>query len=231
MSSRSAAELRGRGSTGPRAGSLLRIVFVCTGNSFRSPLAAAYLRRLLLGVGHVEITTCGTVAATRGLHAPLPEAIELAASSGLNLTDHRTTFVEDVDLSDADLVIGFERAHATAAVVAGHAAPSRTFLLRELVELLRFLDVPASNRAQHFRDVVARADELRAARDVSGHSLADPYGRSRRFQWRMARELRELIVELASMLFTDVEQTTAILPSPRLIWRRGRLRQAGASAD
>jgi protein-tyrosine-phosphatase len=203
----------------------VHFVFVCTGNSFRSPLAAAYLRRLLVGI-NVTISTCGIVTATRPGHPPLPEAVELAASSGIDLSGHRTRFVEDVDLDGADLVIGFEDAHLTAAVVAGGSAPSRTFDLGELVGLLRDVDVPPYSREERARALIARANDLRMNRGDSQpiRGLPDPYGRSRRFHVRTARELRRLTIDLAALLFPDVEPAAAILPCPRLQRRFGHRR-------
>jgi protein-tyrosine phosphatase len=193
-----------------------RIVFVCTGNRFRSPLAAAYLRRLLVGV-NVEITTCGTAGVARRNLPPLPEALDVAASSTIAIADHRTRWIRDAELADADLVIGFERSHVAAAVLEGGADRSKTFVLGELVELLRALESSDPQIGQvSLPQLVARAAALRQSPTAAGvHELADPFGGSRRTYERSARDLWRLTIELASLLFPAALPPSA-LPRPRL---------------
>jgi protein-tyrosine phosphatase len=193
-----------------------RIVFVCTGNRFRSPLAAAYLRRLLVGV-NVEITTCGTAGVARRNLPPLPEALDVAASSTIAIADHRTRWIRDAELADADLVIGFERSHVAAAVLEGGADRSKTFVLGELVELLRaFESSEPPNGQVGLPELVARAAALRQSPTAAGvHELADPFGGSRRTYERSARDLWTLTIELASLLFPTALPSSA-LPRPRL---------------
>jgi protein-tyrosine phosphatase len=205
------------GRAGMRGGSKRpRIVFVCTGNRFRSPLAAAYLRRLLVGE-NVEITTCGTAGVTRRSLPPLPEALDVAASSTIAITDHRTRWIRDAELADADLVIGFERSHVAAAVLEGGADRSKTFVFGELVELLRALRAGDPEDGEvGLPGLVARAAALRPSPTAAGvHELADPFGGSRRTYERSARDLWTLTIELASLLFPTALPSSA-LPRPRL---------------
>jgi protein-tyrosine phosphatase len=193
----------------------LQIVFVCTGNRFRSPLAAAYMRRLLAG-SNVEISSCGTASVAQKALRPLPEAIEVAASSAIDLSSHRTRWVGDVRLTDADLVVGFERAHVAAAVLDGGAAKAKTFVLGELVALLKQIETTdASNPAQRVRERVARADAVRQAAPLGQHELPDPFGRSRRFYERTAVDVWSLTGELVALLFPKALPKAA-LPRPRL---------------
>lgn len=73
-----------------------RIVFVCTGNSARSPLAAALWRR----GSEVPATSAGTVPADR---VP-PRALTVARRHGIDLDGHVPRGIDDV-LRDDDLVI------------------------------------------------------------------------------------------------------------------------------
>jgi len=155
-----------------------RIVVVCTGNRFRSPLAEHILRRetesLPVSVRSVGVLDLGGIEA-------LPEALEAAEELGLDLSAHRTSVLAPEPLDGADLVVGFERAHVARAVVAGGAPLERTFTLPELVGLLP----PAPPAGEE--DPVARARALVGSvvvgridpRTASVPELADPLGHSR----------------------------------------------------
>jgi protein-tyrosine phosphatase len=108
---------------------LFRVVFLCTGNTCRSPLAAAVLRAELGAEGErVEIVSAGT-AAWEGQPAS-PGAAEAGAREGLDLSAHRSRRAGAELLRGADLVLVMEREHARVAQSLG-ADPRRTWLLSE----------------------------------------------------------------------------------------------------
>ena len=110
------------------------IAFVCTGNRFRSPLAAAFVHRLTLGLP-VRTESYGTLRVEDA--PPLPEAAEMAVWCGVSLAEHRTRFVNNASLENIDLLLGFEPAHVRQAVVDAQAPRERSFMLGEFVPLLR----------------------------------------------------------------------------------------------
>lgn len=89
-----------------------RVVFVCTGNTCRSPLAEALARREIerRGWGGVEVVSAG-VAAQPG--APVSGgSLRAAEGVGLDLSGHRARLL-DADLVDqADLVLTMGEHHA-----------------------------------------------------------------------------------------------------------------------
>jgi protein-tyrosine phosphatase len=208
-----------------RSPARLRIVFVCTGNRFRSPLAAAYLRRLLAGEGF-EISSCGTGGATQARRGVLPEAQEVAATSAIDLSSHRTRWIGEADLHEADLVLGFERSHVAAAVLEAGAPRSKTFMVTELVHLLARNGLSqADDHATYVRELVAAADEARAGAGPPNTEVPDPYGRSRQTYERTALEVWRLAIELVSLLFRTPPIPSSALPRPRLRRRLFRLRR------
>ena len=83
-----------------------RLVFVCSGNICRSPLAEVYARSL------------GKEAASCGLHCgdgfPADRrAREFARHQGLSLEDHKTVNVKDFEFRETDLVVVMEPSHIT----------------------------------------------------------------------------------------------------------------------
>jgi protein-tyrosine-phosphatase len=109
-----------------------RLVLLCTGNTCRSPLAAAAFREELgADAERVEVLSAGT-AALAGQPASAG-ASEAASRAGLDLGSHRSRRPDAGLLRGADLVLVMEREHARAAEALG-ADPRRTHVLSEWPE-------------------------------------------------------------------------------------------------
>jgi protein-tyrosine phosphatase len=176
------------------------IVFVCTGNRFRSPLAEAFVRRLTLGLP-VSTESCGTLEID---DAPaLPEALELATAYGVDLSSHRTRHITDLSLREVDLVLGFEEAHVLRAVVDAEAPRNRAFTVREIDRLLLAPEAPQeTDPVTRARRLVDELDVLRMSQPRSeADDLPDPFRRSRRVYRDTAAEIRDLSVLLTAKLF------------------------------
>ena len=96
------------GSTPPRRH---RVVLVCTGNTCRSALAEALLRRALAerSVTDVEVSSAGT-GAWEG--APASEGAYLVGlETGLDLSNHRARLLTSEVVSESDLILTMARHH------------------------------------------------------------------------------------------------------------------------
>jgi low molecular weight protein-tyrosine phosphatase len=178
---------------------VFEVVFVCTGNRARSALAEALFRHYADGIP-TAVSSVGTQDV--GSAPPLSDAIEAGRRLGVDLTGHRSRALRHTDLSSADLVLGFEQSHVSAAVVDGEANPARAFLLGELVMLLGTV-APEHEPSAHARSAVADAD-LRRARyrpDRTAVVVRDPLGRSSRVMRRTAEEIDRLVRQLVLGLF------------------------------
>src|SRR5512139_571135 len=98
------------------------VLFVCTANRFRSPLAAGILKKALAeeerqrasswNIGQAsdwDVTSAG-LQAVPGLPA-LPDVLEAAAQLGIDLSDHLSRPVEDLDLQAYDLILVMQQSH------------------------------------------------------------------------------------------------------------------------
>ena len=182
--------------------SQLQVAFVCTGNRFRSPLAAALLAREADGLP-VRIVSLGTL--DLGRKPALPEAVAIAEELGLDLSGHASRNLASVELESFDLVLGFERKHVMASVVEARARLERTFTLPELVGLLRRLPGPPLPTDPVERALVrirqAQAVRPPGFRNGPMPELGDPLGRTLQAQRQTGAELSELVSRLAAGLF------------------------------
>jgi protein-tyrosine-phosphatase/tRNA A37 threonylcarbamoyladenosine synthetase subunit TsaC/SUA5/YrdC len=111
------------------------ILFVCTGNTCRSPMAEAIGRHLLNragksdtpGVPRTVIDSAG-VSAYPGAPAT-PEAVEALASMGIPLKGHASTPLTRAMLSDAEVVLAMTDSHAHAARSIDPSSASKVMVL------------------------------------------------------------------------------------------------------
>lgn len=176
------------------------VVFVCTGNRFRSPLGEHLLRAATTGLP-VRVSSAGTLELPGG--PALPEAIELGRELDVDLSTHCSRTLSRELLEDADVVLGFERRHVARAVVDGGVDRDRVFTLGELTALLRASDRRSgADPVTSARSAVAEASRLRTRLgNPKAVELADPFGGSSDGYRRTAAGVRELVDELAGRLF------------------------------
>ena len=109
----------------------MRILFVCTGNTCRSPMAAAYFKDLCeKGKRHgVHVDSAGTHAGTGALVPP--EARKIMARYGIDLSGHRSKPLDKQMLQKADLIVAMTSSHRLSIGAVDSHALAKTRLLLE----------------------------------------------------------------------------------------------------
>jgi protein-tyrosine-phosphatase len=111
-----------------------KILFVCTGNQCRSPMAEGLLKHLLSercggAPSPVTVSSCGTggfceVPATK-------EAVQVMAEGGIDISAHRSRPLTEALLREADLVLVMSEGHLRHIEMLYPGSGHKTHLLRE----------------------------------------------------------------------------------------------------
>ncbi len=105
------------------------ILFVCTGNSCRSPMAADFLREMLKEKKEIRIDSCGTIFSS--FSGPTSQAIKIMKEYGIDISSHKTKSLSKDLIDGADLILVMERKHRKRVRELNPEAKNKTFLLKE----------------------------------------------------------------------------------------------------
>ena len=105
-----------------------RILFVCSGNICRSPFAEYYAKTVLPKVIEVRSSGFHEVANRKSPN----QAIESATEFGVDLSDHRSTTLDELLVSSADIIFIFEEKHRDSMVELFPDHIEKTYYLGDL---------------------------------------------------------------------------------------------------
>jgi len=173
------------------------VVFICTGNRARSPVAAELFLRHSVNLP-VTVNSLGTL--DLGPVPALPEAVRAAEMLGVDISSHRARPLRPGDLESTDLVVGFEAFHVAAAVVEGGATRERAFLITELAELLGQI---RTSRDRLPERTIELAHAGRVGGSPSTPPVRDPVGKSKEHFCTTFEQISHLVAAIAVGLFGD----------------------------
>lgn len=112
-----------------------RVLFVCTGNICRSPMAKTLFQDMVsnnpvLSSAGIEVDCAGT---TPSFDTSTAEALEVMREHGLSLAGHRSQPVDDSLAEWADLILTMESWQKVVILASFPAASKKTFTLPEYV--------------------------------------------------------------------------------------------------
>src|SRR5436190_15704437 len=110
------------------------ILFVCTGNVCRSPMAEGLFRHAARGRGDFCVLSAG-VGAIEG-QPPSAYAVQALKELGIDISQQRSRMLTADVVNQADYIFGMTHGHVDAINLLYPQAAEKTFLLREFDETL-----------------------------------------------------------------------------------------------
>ncbi len=148
-------------------GRALRLLFVCSGNLCRSPMAEGIARHLAAEQGiELEARSCGTIARP-GMEAS-GNAVVACKEKGVDIADHQSQPLTRELVEWADQILVMEENHLHAVNAQDWRAPFKTWALGSFINKSRIKD-PYKRSLRKYRKA---RDQLWKAVDLAIQRLA-----------------------------------------------------------
>lgn len=157
------------------------ILFICTGNTCRSPMAAGYLKKLLeeRGIREIDVRSAG-VMTTTGLLASA-EAIQVLDAENVDLRRHRSSPLTPEVIRKADLILAMSPFHRQSALRLSEEARSKTYMLKEFArsdmknaQIADPMGCTLEVFKKTFKEIKAACNKLIEHEYINGKRAAEP---------------------------------------------------------
>jgi RpiB/LacA/LacB family sugar-phosphate isomerase len=138
------------------------VLFVCTGNVCRSPMAQGLFANLIRGRRDIEVSSAGIGAV--GGQPPSPYAVEVMGELGIDIRHIRSKPLMADLVRKADFIFVMTYGHLDSMLLLFPAAAEKTFLLREFESELPVMERELFDPIGQSREVYRECrDQIRAA--------------------------------------------------------------------
>jgi protein-tyrosine phosphatase len=195
---------------------LLTILSVCSGNICRSPLAEGLLKSQLSA--EFSISSAGVIGATGD---PVTEqTASLGKRLGVDLSSHRSRYLNEAMIEQADLILTASRSHRRAVVELVPRRVHVTFTLREFARLASQIPEEAvvatvrdnADPRERLLSSIALVTEQRGQTSLVGSTadddIVDPYRRNESIYQQSADEIVPAVSAVSRILMIAQQTTT-----------------------
>src|SRR6266481_5333476 len=119
------------------------ILFVCTGNVCRSPMAEGIFRQAIRNRSEYRVISAG-LGAMDG-QPPSPYAVQAVRELGIDISGQRSRMLTPELVQQADFIFGMTHSHIDTVMLLYPQAAEKTFLLREFDDTLDFFEKDISD--------------------------------------------------------------------------------------
>ena len=119
------------------------VLFICTGNICRSPMAEGIFRHAVRGHNDFRVFSAGLGAAEG--QPPSPYAVQAVKELGIDISSLRSRMLTGELVQEADYIFGMTHSHLDTVAMLYPQAAEKTFLLREFDETLDAFDKDISD--------------------------------------------------------------------------------------
>lgn len=177
------------------------LLFVCTGNLCRSPMAAAFADSLLKT--RSDAVTVMSAGLLRAGEPATAETVKVMQRRGLDVRTHRSRGLADALMPAPDLVIAMTRQHARAVVDLVPELFRRTFTLKDLVAraAIQGRRLPGESLDTYLARVNGERRFGALVGMNSADDVADPIGRDLRTYERCAAEVEAAVTTMVDLLW------------------------------
>jgi protein-tyrosine phosphatase len=136
------------------------ILFVCTANICRSPVAEVLLRAKLAAAGLADWTVSSAGTWAEKNHTAAPFSIALMAARGLDIQAHRSQPVTEPLMQQVDLLLCLETGHAKTLQAAYPAQRDKIYTIRQMANKRGSVRDPYGGSQRQYERMVAEVDYL-----------------------------------------------------------------------
>lgn len=105
------------------------VLFVCTGNTCRSPMAEGVFKSLITKEQNVEVFSAGTMSFGGGTAAK--EAIDVLMEENIDISEHRSRPLTEELIDRADIILAMTDSHRRQVLSIAPDADEKTFLIKD----------------------------------------------------------------------------------------------------
>ncbi len=136
-----------------------KVLLVCTGNTCRSPMAEALLRKMAADLQiPLEVQSAGT-SALPGSPAT-SEAVQACRERGLDLASHQSRPLRQSTALESDLVLTMTARHKESVLTRTPALKGKVFLVSEFADgSIRDIEDPIGQSLEVYRKVLGQLEE------------------------------------------------------------------------